>query len=491
MVDLKYLRIIFKASPTPQLVVLPNDPQFTIVEVNEAYLQATHTRESDLINKSLFDAFPENTTVPNGARGVDSLKASLKWIVTNIKPHSMDILRYDIPVRGTSKFDVKYWEPRNQPVLDEQGKLVYIIYSPIDVTKNMLAEQKIEAAKKELRKETHRREYVQHELEKERNLAESLINSLPGTFYLFDAQGHMHRWNYNLENLTGYTTDEIKQMVALDFIGKDHVDFARGKIEEGFVKGQTEATATLLTKGGRTIPFLFHATSISLNNNPFMIGIGLNISEHAKIEEQLKSSVKEKEVLLNEVHHRVKNNLAIISSLLKMQANKLENQFIKDILGESEGRIQAMAVIHELLYQQEDFSRIDFSIYIHKLVQRIKTTYQDRAESINTDVQTAPVYLEITTAVPCALIINELLTNAYKHAFEGLDGGNIFIWLNISNDNCTLMFSDNGIGLPPDVESGSLGLTLIHGLVKQINGTIKITREPGTTFTITFPFVGL
>lgn len=203
---------------------------------------------------------------------------------------------------------------------------------------------------------------------------------------------------------------------------------------------------------------------------------------------KIEASLKEKEILLSEIHHRVKNNLAIISSLLHLQAQTSTDNEVKAILSESEGRVQSMALIHELLYEHTDFSKIEFGVYINKLLRHVSANYETPGVDITTEVKSDPVFIEITKAVPCALICHELITNSYKHAFKGRAKGKITITLSLSNNNTiTLIISDDGRGFQPHTERSTLGLSLIHGLAKQINGTLTSETENGTTFTITFP----
>ncbi|MEX2397848.1 MAG: histidine kinase dimerization/phosphoacceptor domain -containing protein, partial [Balneolales bacterium] len=218
--------------------------------------------------------------------------------------------------------------------------------------------------------------------------------------------------------------------------------------------------------------------------------IQIRKSAHQELQQkqsEIEASLQEKEFLLNEIHHRVKNNFATVSSLLKLQAQSAKDEEMKNVLAESEGRVQSMGMIHEMLYQQEDFSRVDFGAYIKKLLQHISANYETSGLRIKTEVRYDPVNLGISTAVPCALIIHELISNAYKHAFIGRESGKILITLNHTKDTYTLVVSDNGIGLPSKIKSSQLGLMLIHGLTKQIKGIVTSETGNGTTYIIKFP----
>ena len=214
------------------------------------------------------------------------------------------------------------------------------------------------------------------------------------------------------------------------------------------------------------------------------------IAERQQAEAQITASLKEKEVLLKEIHHRVKNNLQIISSLLKLQSRAIKDQHILSIFNESQSRIRTMALIHENLYQSSDLSRINFAEYIHKLAANLFRSYDTSSSLIEAVVNVADIFLEIDVAVPCGLMINELVSNSLKYAFPHQTSGRIQIDMYAKGDQSyQLIVSDNGIGLPTDLDienTNTLGLQLVVSLVEQLEGQLKIKRQPGTKFEITF-----
>ncbi|MEX0779203.1 MAG: histidine kinase dimerization/phosphoacceptor domain -containing protein [Balneolales bacterium] len=208
-----------------------------------------------------------------------------------------------------------------------------------------------------------------------------------------------------------------------------------------------------------------------------------------KLEASLKEKddlLQEKDVLIKEIHHRVKNNLAIITSLLNIQAKSVNDDYYQSLLVESVNRVRSMGMIHEMLYQQEDFSRISFEPYILKLLQFISTNYSRPGLTVSYDVKAKGIYLNMIIAVPCALIINELITNAFKHAFVGRENGEVTVSLTREADRHTLIIKDNGIGFPDNNDDSTLGMSLIHGLVRQIKGTVTHKNKNGTSFMVTF-----
>lgn len=214
-----------------------------------------------------------------------------------------------------------------------------------------------------------------------------------------------------------------------------------------------------------------------------------DVTDRKKAEEQIKASLKEKEVLLQEVHHRVKNNLQIISSLLSLQSRYIRDEKDLQMLKESQSRLRTMALIHEKLYQSEDLANIDFGEYITALVYGLVHSYGG-GNSVTPIIETHFVSLEVSNAIPCGLIINELVSNSLKHAFPGKRKGEIKIEIRSLNGTIELIVSDNGVGLPEDIDfrtTDTLGLHLVTILAEdQLNGKINLTREGGTTFTITF-----
>jgi PAS domain S-box-containing protein len=218
-------------------------------------------------------------------------------------------------------------------------------------------------------------------------------------------------------------------------------------------------------------------------------GIGHDITEKKLSEEKIRQSLKEKEVLLKEVHHRVKNNLQVISSILNLQSSYVKDRKTLEILRESQNRIKSMAFIHESLYQTKDFSSINFSEYVTNLSNNLVHSYQNFEDQVDLDMKIQDVYLNLDIAIPCGLIINEILSNALKYAFPNNRSGKIHINLSHKDQEITLIIRDNGVGLPAHIDyknTESLGLQLVVTLVDQLGGSIKLDRVKGTKFTIVF-----
>jgi PAS domain S-box-containing protein len=208
-----------------------------------------------------------------------------------------------------------------------------------------------------------------------------------------------------------------------------------------------------------------------------------------RAEEKIKASLKEKDVLLKEIHHRVKNNMQIISSLIRLQSREIEDEKARRIFEISQNRIRSIALIHETLYQSGDLSQIDFSSYIRRLTTHLLTIYRPKGTALKLNLDVQKVLLDINRAIPCGLIINELVSNAMKHAFPIDKGGEIHVGLAEKDGAFTLIVKDNGKGFPDDVEfetTDSLGLQIVSDLVQQLEGDIRLDHGEGTAFVISF-----
>jgi len=215
-----------------------------------------------------------------------------------------------------------------------------------------------------------------------------------------------------------------------------------------------------------------------------------DITPRKQAEEDLRASLHEKEILLKEIHHRVKNNMQVISSLLSLQSRHLTDKAAIEMFRESQQRIRSMALVHEKLYQSKDLSRIDFSKYIENLIMFLFHSYRVNSDQVRIQTEVQDVLLDINSAIPCGLIINELVMNALKHAFPGGRKGEITISLQASGDGTSILsVGDNGVGFPAGLDfhkTDTLGMQLVTMLVDQLDGTISMERKLGTRFEVVF-----
>ncbi|MCC7551387.1 MAG: PAS domain S-box protein, partial [Methanobacterium sp.] len=218
-------------------------------------------------------------------------------------------------------------------------------------------------------------------------------------------------------------------------------------------------------------------------------GANQDITERKKAEDAIKKALEEKEILLKEIHHRVKNNLMVISSLLNLQSQYIRDKQALNVFKESQNRAKSMALIHERLYRSTDLKRIDFGDYIRTLTTELYRTYVSDSNSIGLNFDLEDVMVDINTTVPLGLILNELITNSMKHAFPDGREGVINVEFHRTDDEFILIIGDTGVGFPEDLDfrnTKSLGLQLVNNLTHQIDGTIELDRSQGTEFKITF-----
>lgn len=219
--------------------------------------------------------------------------------------------------------------------------------------------------------------------------------------------------------------------------------------------------------------------------------VDADITPTKLMQQQIEHSLKEKDVLLKEIHHRVKNNLQIIISLLNLQSGYIKDEATLKAVKDGQLRVRSMALVHEKFYQAEELLEINFGEYIEKLCHYLYQAYGDKTDRIKIVLNVDPIGLDMDTAMPCGLLINEIVSNAYKYAFPGSREGQIFIDFHRNNGVITLSIKDSGIGLPPDFQeesSETLGMQLIQALTGQLDGNLTIDRNNGAGFSVTFPY---
>ncbi|MEG5058033.1 MULTISPECIES: EAL domain-containing protein [unclassified Microcoleus] len=272
--------------------------------------------------------------------------------------------------------------------------------------------------------------------------------------------------------------------------GQDSSSLAAQRISTAMQTGSCRFDWVHKRLDGSEFPAEVLLNAMEINGRKIIQAVVRDITDRKRDEDRIKASLAEKEVLLKEIHHRVKNNLQVISSLLKLQSRYIQDSRVSEMLKESQNRVRSMALVHEQLYQSKDLSNIDFAEYIQNLAHNLFQAYEIPTEGVNLQTNIAPCSLNIDTAVPCGLIINELVTNSLKYAFTGQVQGKIKIDFTLDENRvCVLAVSDSGIGFPQELDyrkARTLGLRLVGSLVKQIRGEIELLETAGTTFQITF-----
>jgi PAS domain S-box-containing protein len=458
---------------------------------NNFYI-ALYDESSDSLYFPYFvDEFEENPGPQKLGKGLteyvlkkgESLLASPKTFqkleetgdVESIGPPSIDWLGVPLKIRG-----------RTIGVLTVQSYTEGVRYT--EEEKNILTFIAEQVAMAIERKQTA--QALKKSEEKYRTIAENVDIGIYRT--TAEADGNFIEANPSIVRIFGYK--DKKEFMGLSVADlyqnpQDRKKFQEKMERDGFVKYEELA---LKRKDGT--PFLGSICAVAVKDESGKIkyfdGIVEDITDRKLAEEKVRSSLSEKEVLLREIHHRVKNNLQIISSLLNLQSRQVKDEPALDMFQESRNRVRSMALVHEKLYRSKDLAKVDFSGYIQSLATHLFMVYGIKTDAVRLDIDVQDVYLNINTSIPCGLIVNELISNSLKHAFTEGNGGNIRIVLRPENGNkFKLVVSDNGCGLPQNVDvtqTESLGLQLVSMLVSQLQGSIHIERNKGTSFQIIF-----
>ncbi len=313
----------------------------------------------------------------------------------------------------------------------------------------------------------------------------TILETMADAVVVFDAYGHMIDVNPAGEKLlraTGFTGRLVGTKLAR--LGEPWLSLAHPDA------GSSRREIVLEYPDGERVYDAHHSELNALLGGVGHVMVLRDVTVQTQAAEQLQASLSEKEVLLKEIHHRVKNNLQIISSLLFLQSRKSKDETVRQSLAESQNRVRSMALVHEQLYQSDDLARIDFARYTLRLVDNLGSAFGAEQRGIRYTVTADGVYFGIDTAIPCGLILNELISNAFKYAFPN-GGGNIAITIKpIDSERMRLQVKDTGIGFPPDMNIervDSLGIRLVTSLTRQLNGSIKFSSADGACITVDFP----
>lgn len=300
--------------------------------------------------------------------------------------------------------------------------------------------------------------------------------------------------NQRLCDMFGYTAEELYKKAFFELTHPSEVAESLKKWDallSGEIKNFTSEQIYLHKNGSQIYANLTVSLVRDTHGSPnYYVAVFEDITVRKQQEKELQESLKEKEVLLKEVHHRVKNNMQVISSILNLQSSYLKDDAAVEMMKESQNRIKSMAFIHESLYQGKTLSHVKFSEYVRNLVSNLFHTYGINKSGLKLKFDLDEVFLNLDTSIPCGLIINELISNALKYAFTGRDSGTLSVMLKkIGNGKLKLVISDDGKGFPKNIDwknTESLGLQLVVTLAGQIRGDIEMQNENGTVFTIVF-----
>jgi PAS domain S-box-containing protein len=384
-------------------------------------------------------------------------------------------------------------------LFDAQGNVVGAIESIRDITHLKEAEAELARINQNLEKiiwertraledEVAQRMHAEKNVQDALSYTRSVIEANPDLMVVLDRNGTVLDVNAAGESLTGIPREQLIGTPYFGYLVDDgaHTDAFSRILKAGRIKNSIQLRRT----DGHVTPLSMDATVIGGKDAPDtrILVSAHDITRQKQDEEAIRASLDEKVLLLREVHHRVKNNLQIIISLTNLQMRQTDDPGVKQIMTETQNRVRAMSLVHEKLYQSESLSRIDFADYTRFLATQLFSYFGTDTQRVQLDLAMGTIMVDINTAVPLGLLMNELVSNALKHAFPHGREGTISISGGDEGDLITLVVRDNGIGIPAEFDwktTTSLGMRLITILVDQVDGTITLDRNQGTSFTIT------
>ncbi|TKA95795.1 PAS domain S-box protein [Cereibacter changlensis] len=463
---------VFEAAPHGYLIV---DPSFIIIDVNQQYLDLTGTRRENLVGVAMFDAFPDNPDDPT-ADGVRNLRLSLETARDTGRPHAMAIQKYDIPLRGPQGgFVERHWKPLNTPVL-RGAEVVALIHHVVDVT-------------------------------------EETIFRRDQAIRLRSAQqlDDLAFWEYDPRTATVYASRAFAAMLALrpkegtlpaeDYFARIHAEDRAG-VQAAFndVLDAPEHTSVafshrLTLPDGATRWLSSHGELVRDHRDalPRFVVVSLDITEAKQQEENLSKALQErdrllaqKETLLGEVNHRIKNSLQLVSSILNTDARRAGPGEVRTRLERAAARVQAVTSVHEMLYRSNEVSTVTFGSYLRDLCGNLAAGDAGTA-GVELVCEAVEVRLPADKAIPLALIVNELVSNAIKHGLAGIENGIIRVTTSLVGQDLVLEVTDSGVGKDEAAEQG-LGTRIIAGLVDQLQASMSTgDASPGHRVVIRVP----
>jgi PAS domain S-box-containing protein len=360
------------------------------------------------------------------------------------------------------------------PQVDPEEGVLGVLAIAEDITQRLASQRQTEHAEQQL------------------SLLAFTLNCAKDAFVITDMENIILYVNQSFLDTYGFTEEELIGR-NVEFVRPEEfsMEVARA-IREGTRGVGWSGEVINRRKNGELFPVELWTSVVrdDAGRSVALVGVAREITERKRVDEKIKASLQEKEVLLKEVHHRVKNNLQVISSILSLQGEKVENQEVLDILRETQNRVRSMALVHEELYQSDTLSRVDIGDYVRRLSTTLFHSYRPEGVDVHLELDIGDIRVPVDDAVPCGLIINELVSNALKYAFAGRKRGKVAVIFHEEGENFVLRVVDNGVGVPRGLDlntAETLGLQLVATLTRQLRGSIECVRRRGTTFTMTFP----
>ena len=319
-----------------------------------------------------------------------------------------------------------------------------------------------------------------------------LFDKNPDGVFVLDASGRFLIANPACETISGYPLAELLQKTFMEVCAPDQLAKTLEHFQHQLGKPSCAQWETaLLRKDGRRVELWVTEEPLrSLGQLTVLHCTAKDVTERNHAEKRIAASLREKEVMLKEIHHRVKNNMQVISSLMDLQADGLDDPTLRQVLAEMRDRVRSMALVHEKLYQSDNLAQVDFDGYAQSLLGSLWRAHANSATTVELKLDLEPVPLSIVSAIPCGLLLNELAINALKHAFRGRTEGEVCVELRSDTEGrVRLSLRDNGVGMPAGQDwrrSPSLGLQLVRLLVEQLGGALEVKVGVGTKFELSF-----
>lgn len=452
-------RALFELSPD-YVVVL--DPKGRVLDINHRVVESTGFSREELVGTDV------NELVINFLNYTIDEDRIFKFLTS----HQIEPVEIKIELDN----GIEYVEVHHAPIIME-GEVFAIQIIGREITKRKKAEKDLIESKKNL-----------HNL----NIyLEAIINASPFAIVDLHPDGRVKSlWNPAAENIFGWKKMDVlgKPLPFLNENKEIKYEDIMTNVLSGELKSDIELECAR-NNGELIYTMMATAPLLNIDNNPQgVMATFADISDMIMAEKQIKASLEEKEVLLREIHHRVKNNLQIISSLMSLQSEYTQEPETLKMFQESKNRIRSMALIHEKLYQSEDMAHIDFGEYLMSLSEMLSTFHREKS-NVRVILECDSVFLEIDTAISLGLIVNELVSNCFKHAFPMGTEGMIGINLSRVPEGYLLEVADNGVGLPDNFDiknTNSLGLQIVQTLTLQLRGSLEIEQEDGVSFKLAF-----